>query len=87
MIDSRTIGEHAVCRVERATGLQFMAIEVLQGKGYIYRHDLESLFYVFIWICIRYGYENVADMDKTDTPSSKSNKRKVRLIKTSRLRS
>jgi Fungal protein kinase len=87
MIDSRTIGEHAVCRVERATGLQFMAIEVLQGKGHIYRHDLESLFYVFIWMCIRYGYEDVADMDETDAPSSKSNKRKVRPIRTSRLRS
>jgi hypothetical protein len=26
--------------------MQFMVIEVLQGKGYTYRHDLESFFYV-----------------------------------------
>ena len=34
-----------------------MAIEVLEGKGHTYRHDLESFFYVFVWMCIRYGYE------------------------------
>lgn len=28
--------------------IQFMSIEVLQSKGHTYRHDLESLFYVFI---------------------------------------
>ncbi|KAG0131312.1 hypothetical protein HOY82DRAFT_578732 [Tuber indicum] len=36
--------------------MQFMAIEVLEGKGHTYRHDLESFFYVFVWMCIRYGY-------------------------------
>ncbi|CAM6004313.1 unnamed protein product [Sphagnum balticum] len=39
----------------RTGTMQFMAIEVLQGKGHTYRHDLESFFYVFIWMCIRYG--------------------------------
>lgn len=38
---------------------QFMAIEVLQGKEHTYRHDLKPLFYVFIWICIRYGNEHL----------------------------
>jgi hypothetical protein len=28
--------------------MQFMAIEVLQGKIHTYQHDLESFFYVFI---------------------------------------
>ena len=37
--------------------IQFMAIEVLEGKGHTYQHDLESFFYVFIWMCIQYGYE------------------------------
>ena len=37
-------------------------------------------------MCIRYGHEDVADMEETDAPSLKSNKRKVRPIKTSRLR-
>jgi hypothetical protein len=41
----------------RTGTMQFMAIEVLEGKGHTYRHDLESFFYVFIWMCIRYGYE------------------------------
>ncbi|KAH6714400.1 hypothetical protein BKA61DRAFT_481864, partial [Leptodontidium sp. MPI-SDFR-AT-0119] len=31
----------------RTGTMQFMAIEVLQGKGHINRHDLESHFYVF----------------------------------------
>jgi serine/threonine protein kinase len=32
----------------RTRTMQFMAIEVLQGKGHTYPHDLESFFYVFI---------------------------------------
>ena len=32
----------------RTGTIQFIAIEVRQGKGYTYRHDLESFFYVFI---------------------------------------
>jgi serine/threonine protein kinase len=31
----------------RTGTMQFMAIEVLQGKGHTYRHNLESFFYVF----------------------------------------
>jgi hypothetical protein len=37
--------------------MQFMAVEVLEGKGHTYRQDLESFFYVFVWMCIRYGYK------------------------------
>ncbi|OBT60889.1 hypothetical protein VE03_09937 [Pseudogymnoascus sp. 23342-1-I1] len=40
----------------RTGTMQFMAIEVLQGKGHTYRHDLESFFYVFIWMYVRYGH-------------------------------
>jgi len=58
----------------RTGTMQFMSIEVLQGKGHTFRHDLESLFYVFIWMCIRYGHEEVADVEGTGP------------IKTSRLR-
>lgn len=36
----------------RTGTMQFMAIEVLEGKGHTYRHDLESFLYVFIWMCI-----------------------------------
>ena len=37
--------------------MEFMAIEVLKGKAHTYRHDLESFFYVFLWVIIRYGQE------------------------------
>jgi len=40
----------------RRTGtIQFMAIEVLEGEAHTYRHDLESLFYVFLWVIIHSG--------------------------------
>ncbi|KAI0117805.1 serine/threonine-protein kinase Sgk2 [Nemania sp. FL0031] len=35
----------------RAGTLHFMAIEVLLGLSHTYRHDLESFFYVLIWLC------------------------------------
>ncbi|KAI1655018.1 hypothetical protein F4813DRAFT_392009 [Daldinia decipiens] len=64
-------------RASHRTGtMRFMAIEVLEGKGHTYRHDLESFFYVFIWMCIRYGYEGIGE--------SRLSKR-VRPMKTSRL--
>jgi hypothetical protein len=43
----------------RTGTMQFMAIEVLEGNGHTYRHDLESFFYVFLWMCVRYGYEGM----------------------------
>ena len=68
----------------RTGTMQFMAIEVLQEKGHTYRHDLESVFYVFIWMCIRYGYEDVGE---TSGPlRSTSRKTRARPISTSRLR-
>ncbi|KAF7951951.1 hypothetical protein EAE96_007248 [Botrytis aclada] len=42
----------------RTGTMQFIAIEVLEGNGHTYRHDLESFFYVFLWMCVRYGYED-----------------------------
>ncbi|KAF7858906.1 hypothetical protein EAF04_008947 [Stromatinia cepivora] len=65
----------------RTGTMQFMAIEVLQGKGHTYRHDLESFFYVFIWMCIRYGHEDVhppSDKPKpTNQKSLKSSNPKI----------
>jgi hypothetical protein len=37
----------------RTGTMEFMAIEVLKDKAHTYRHDLESFFYVFLWIIIR----------------------------------
>ncbi|KAF2228461.1 hypothetical protein EV356DRAFT_498828 [Viridothelium virens] len=34
-----------------------MAIKVLEEAAHTYRHDLESFFYVLIWICVSYGWE------------------------------
>lgn len=49
-----------------------MAIEVLEGKGHTYRHDLESFFYVFIWMCIRHGHEGTGrqKVDKVMRPKT-----------------
>ncbi len=38
----------------RTGTMQFMAIDVLEGHTHTYRHDLESFFYVFLWIIIRH---------------------------------
>lgn len=38
--------------------MQFMAIEVLQGVDHTYRHDLESFFYVLLWMCARCSWAN-----------------------------
>ncbi|KAI9797634.1 MAG: hypothetical protein M1825_005732 [Sarcosagium campestre] len=37
--------------------MEFMAIQVLQRADHTYRHDLESFFYVLIWICARRSWE------------------------------
>ncbi|KAI0869052.1 serine/threonine-protein kinase Sgk2 [Hypoxylon argillaceum] len=37
----------------RTGTVRFMAIEVLRRKGNTYRHDLESFFYVLLWMCAR----------------------------------
>jgi hypothetical protein len=68
----------------RTGTMQFMAIEVLQGKGLIYRHDLESFFYVFTWMCIRYGYEDVGEISGPLRSTVK--KIRTRPISISRLR-
>ena len=37
--------------------MEFMSIEVLLGIDHTYRHDLESFFYVLIWLCARRGWD------------------------------
>ncbi|KAM3556916.1 hypothetical protein ARSEF4850_005304 [Beauveria asiatica] len=43
----------------RTGTMQFMAIEVLRGVNHTYRHDLESFFYVLIWMCARCAWDGV----------------------------
>ncbi|KAA8628760.1 hypothetical protein SMACR_07583 [Sordaria macrospora] len=38
--------------------IQFMAIEVLRNINHTYRHDLESFFYVLLWMCARQSWYN-----------------------------
>ncbi|KKF93610.1 hypothetical protein CFO_g4012 [Ceratocystis platani] len=38
--------------------MQFMVIEVLRKKDHTYRHDLESFFYVLLWMCGRQAWSN-----------------------------
>ncbi|KAK1249762.1 hypothetical protein MKX08_009765 [Trichoderma sp. CBMAI-0020] len=38
--------------------MQFMAVEVLRTVDHTYRHDLESFFYVLLWMCARQSWRN-----------------------------
>ncbi|KAK7398244.1 hypothetical protein QQX98_012379 [Neonectria punicea] len=38
--------------------MQFMAVEVLRRFDHTYRHDLESFFYVLLWMCARQSWHN-----------------------------
>ncbi|KAI9680930.1 MAG: hypothetical protein M1829_001010 [Trizodia sp. TS-e1964] len=42
---------------QRTGTMHFMAIEVLLGYEHTYRHDLESFFYLLLWICARRAWE------------------------------
>jgi hypothetical protein len=48
----------------RTGTMEFMAIEVLEGRAYTYRYDLESFFYVFLWVIIRYSQEADKNLPK-----------------------
>jgi serine/threonine protein kinase len=38
--------------------MQFMAVEVLRTADHTYRHDLESFFYVLLWLCARQAWHS-----------------------------
>lgn len=68
----------------RTGSMQFMAIEALQKKGHTYGYDLESFFYVFTWMCIRYDYEDVGQTSGLRRSTAKTTR--TRPISTSQLR-
>ncbi|KAI1150741.1 serine/threonine-protein kinase Sgk2 [Nemania diffusa] len=41
---------------QRCGTMQFIAVEVLRGADHTYRHDLESFFYVLLWMCARVAW-------------------------------
>ena len=47
---------------------EFMAIQVLQKSAHTYRHDLESFFYVLLWICARRSWEMEFHCSSADRP-------------------
>ena len=48
--------------------VEFMAIQVLQKTAHTHRHDLESFFYVLLWICARRSWEVEFHCSSTDRP-------------------
>ncbi|KAL7919357.1 serine/threonine-protein kinase Sgk2 [Trichoderma austrokoningii] len=53
----------------RTGTMQFMAIEVLRGIDHTYRHDLESFFYVLLWMCARYAWKIMACSSEEEEPA------------------
>lgn len=49
--------------------MEFMAIEVLQRIAHTYRHDLESFFYVLLWMCARRTWEREFKCNLEDRPT------------------
>ena len=48
--------------------MEFMAIEVLRRVSHTYRHDLESFFYVLLWMCARRAWEREFQCMLMDRP-------------------
>jgi len=48
--------------------MEFMAIEVLRRVSHTYRHDLESFFYVLLWMCARRVWEKEFQCMLVDRP-------------------
>ncbi len=48
--------------------MEFMAIDVLRGVEHTYRHDLESFFYVLLWMCARRAWDREFQCSTRDRP-------------------
>lgn len=48
--------------------MEFMAIDVLCGCEHTYRHDLESFFYVLLWMCARCAWDRGFLCSTNDRP-------------------
>ena len=59
----RTGGRHITGTME------FVAIDVLRGVEHTYRHDLESFFYVLLWMCARRAWEREFRCKRKDRPA------------------
>ncbi|ODA77177.1 hypothetical protein RJ55_06804 [Drechmeria coniospora] len=53
-LDLAKVRESGPSGARHQTGtMQFMAVEVLRKVDHTYRHDIESFFYVLLWMCAR----------------------------------
>ncbi|KJZ69584.1 hypothetical protein HIM_11021 [Hirsutella minnesotensis 3608] len=59
----------------RTGTMQFMAVEVLRQADHTYRHDLESFFYVLLWMCARESWSKPR-LSRGDYPPKSSLLRK-----------
>ncbi|KAL6909160.1 hypothetical protein GGI43DRAFT_394714 [Trichoderma evansii] len=58
-LDLAKIRDSSPSGARHQTGtMQFMAVEVLRTANHTYRHDLESFFYVLLWMCARQSWKN-----------------------------
>ncbi|KAI1147673.1 serine/threonine-protein kinase Sgk2 [Nemania diffusa] len=58
-LDLAKVRNSGPSRAQHQTGtMQFMAVEVLRRTDHTYRHDLESFFYVLLWMCARQSWRN-----------------------------
>lgn len=58
----RTGGRHMTGTME------FMAVDVLRGVEHTYRHDLESFFYILLWMCARRAWSREFQCSTRDWP-------------------
>ena len=67
-LDLAILSEQLPSGVRQQTGtMEFMAIEVLRGNvRHTYRHDLESFFYVLLWMCARRAWEVRGQQPKSE---------------------
>jgi hypothetical protein len=67
---AKEIGSDSSGAMNLTGTMEFMAINVLwQSKPHSYRDDLESFFYVLIWICVM--YESTGDRHYTQDAENK----------------
>jgi hypothetical protein len=67
-LDLSTVGDERTGARQQTGTMEFMAIDVLRGVEHTYRHDLESFFYVLLWICARRAWERRGSL-QLETPT------------------
>ena len=72
---SKEIGSGRSGARNRTGTMEFMAIQVLQGIKHTCRHDVESVFYSFLWTCARRAWERGFQCRSADKPKGSNLKK------------